>query len=174
MPEWFFLIKGFLRIRDASPNDRSRTGFPTFRARNSIICRYGPGLVPSPRRKKGHTPVNCRQVRVHRRHGQELLPFPWHQSLRKDWILLTVTIYAQAATGRPLLTTDHNVFNVRCGVAGNPSMPVWTYSLRKNRAPMFWAADRSQLYILQYCNNFCILNNDLIFVISVFHWISTN
>ena len=51
-------------------------GFPTFRARNSIICRYGPGLVPSPRRKKDHTPVSCRQVRVHRRHGQELLPFP--------------------------------------------------------------------------------------------------
>lgn len=51
-------------------------GFPTFRARNSIICRYGPGLVPSPRRKKDHTPVSCRQVQVHRRHGQELLPFP--------------------------------------------------------------------------------------------------
>lgn len=125
-------------------------GFPTFRARNSIICRYGPGLVPSPRRKKGHTPVNCRQVRVHRRHGQELLPFPWHQILSDAGFYWRVTIYAQAATGRPLLTTDHNVFNVRCGVAGNPLIPALTYSRRKNLAPMFWAADRSQLYILPF------------------------
>ena len=51
-------------------------GFPTFRVRSSIVCRYGPGLAPSFRRKKDHTPVSCRQVRVHRRHGQELLPFP--------------------------------------------------------------------------------------------------
>lgn len=70
-----FIFFGLISVMPPRTTEVGR-GFPTFRARNSIICRYGPGLVPSPRRKKDHTPVSCRQVRVHRRHGQELLPFP--------------------------------------------------------------------------------------------------
>lgn len=51
-------------------------GFPTFRGRNSVACRYSQGLDPFFRRRKVHTLVNDRQERVHRRHGQELLPCP--------------------------------------------------------------------------------------------------
>ena len=51
-------------------------GFPTFRVRNSIACRYSQSLDTPFRRRKAHTLDNDRQERVHRRHGQELLPYP--------------------------------------------------------------------------------------------------
>lgn len=65
----------FLRVMPPRTTGVGR-GFPTFRVRISIVYRYGRNLVQFPRREKDHIPVSCRQVRVHRRHGQELLPFP--------------------------------------------------------------------------------------------------
>lgn len=50
--------------------------FPTFKIRNSIACGYSPGSAPFPRKGKARIRVSHRQVRVHRRHGQDLLPFP--------------------------------------------------------------------------------------------------
>lgn len=52
---WPFFIFSGCAVMPPRTTEAGR-GFPTFRARNSIICRYGPGLVPSPRRKKDHIP----------------------------------------------------------------------------------------------------------------------
>ena len=78
-------------VRDTSPNDNVGRGFQTFRVRSSIIYRYSRNLVHPSRRKNNHIPVSDRQVRGYRRHGQELLPFPWHQVLDRLWISLTVS-----------------------------------------------------------------------------------
>jgi len=128
-------------------------GFPAFRVRNSIACTYSQNLVLSFRRTKAHILVKHRQVRVHRRHEQELLPCPdtscftaagFYEQLHIGFI------YAQAARGKPLLTSNRNVHKVRCGVEGSPSTPLFSYSRRKNRAPMFCAADKSQLYTFPF------------------------
>lgn len=122
-------------------------GFPTFRVRSSILYRYSRNLVQAPRREQDHIPVSCRQVQVHRRHGQDLLPFPRHHPLT-GLGFINNSLYAQTAgiPGSPWPAKNLNVHKVRCGVDGSPFAPFFSYSRRKNRAPMFWAADRSQLY----------------------------
>lgn len=82
---WWLLL-----LSDTSPNDNVGRGFQTFRVRSSIIYRYSRNLVHPSRRKNNHIPVSDRQVRGYRRHGQELLPFPWHQVLDRLWISLTI------------------------------------------------------------------------------------
>lgn len=112
-PLFFAWIEGLLRIwaqeyippsHPSGPSERwcdifmmpPRTtevgrGFPTFRVRNSITYRYSQSLELSIRRRKTHTLVNDRQVRGHRRHGQELLPCPDTSCLTATGFLLIVT-----------------------------------------------------------------------------------
>ena len=73
-----YTYASFFRIifRDTSPNDWRRTGLPNLQSREFHYLPIQHELSTSLRRKKNHIHVNDRQVRGHRRHGQELLPFP--------------------------------------------------------------------------------------------------
>lgn len=120
-------------------------GFPTFKIRNSIACGYSPGSAPFPPQGKSPHPGQPQAGAGASPPRTGSFAFSVTPDPFGYWILLTGSIYAQAAIGRPLQTSSRNVLKVRCGVDGSPVIPLFTYSCRKNLAPMFCAAERSQL-----------------------------
>lgn len=130
------------------PHDRSRTGLPNFLGQKFQCHMIQPELSAFFPQEKGPHPGQ-RQTGAGTsppRAGSfafPVTPGPFYRAL--DFV--NSSIYSQTAfSGRPFLINMISVFSVRCGVPGNiPIAPARSYSLRKKRAPIFWAAERSQL-----------------------------